>query len=346
MKALILAGGKGTRLRPLTVYTPKPVVPVLNRPFLLYQLEILRRAGIDDIVLSLNYQPDKIKILLGDGAEYGVRLSYVTEPSPMGTAGAVGYSIGDLEDTIVLNGDILTDLVVDELLAAHRQSGADATLCLTPIDNPSAYGMVDFGEDGIITGFTEKPAEGEFDPTAKSYINAGIYVLSPKVLELIEKDKKSSFEYDIFPKAISNGLTLNSYRLDDLYWQDIGTPEKYLSAHHDFQHGLIKRFHIERRSESAEIAPEADICKRSIIGDECVIKPNAKIRNSVIGDSVHIEENAVIEDSVIWSHSRVSDSCQVRSAVLGKGVYLGKSVSVSAGTVLGDKASLTDYTLT
>ena len=346
MKALILAGGKGTRLRPLTVYTPKPVVPVLNRPFLLYQIEILRRAGIDEIVLSLNYQPDKIKILLGDGAEYGVKLSYVTEPSPMGTAGAVGYAIDEPEDTIVLNGDILTDLVVKDLLDAHQNSGADATLCLTPIDDPSSYGMVEVDEEQKILGFKEKPAPGEFDPNATSYINAGIYVLSAEVLGLIEKGKNSSFEYDVFPEAISKGLSLNAFRLDDLYWKDIGTPEKYLSAHHDFLHGLIKRFHVERRAETSEIAPEAIIDKRSIIGEDCVIKPNAVIRNSVLGDSVHVEENAVIEDSVIWSHSRLSPSCEVRSAVLAKGSYVGKSARVSAGTVLGDKASLTDYSIT
>jgi NDP-sugar pyrophosphorylase family protein len=193
MKALILAGGKGTRLRPLTVYQPKPIVPFVNRPFLIYQIEILRRAGIEDITLSLNYQPDKIRHLLGAGADFGVNLTYVTEPSPMGTAGAYRYALGDsMETTVVLNGDILTDLIVKNLLNSHIDSKSAATICLYGVSNPSTYGVVKTDENGSVTAFREKPKTEELNRNAPSLINAGIYVLEPEILNLVPKNKNCS----------------------------------------------------------------------------------------------------------------------------------------------------------
>ena len=158
MHALILAGGKGTRLRPLTVYTPKPIVPFLNRPFLLYQIEILQRAGIKDITLSLSYQPDKIEHILGDGSDYGVNLRFITEPSPMGTGGAYKFAASDIrETTIVLNGDILTDLDITKVIEFHREKKATATIVLAPVENPAAYGLVETAPDGKVLRFIEKP---------------------------------------------------------------------------------------------------------------------------------------------------------------------------------------------
>ncbi|NNE68146.1 MAG: NDP-sugar synthase [Pyrinomonadaceae bacterium] len=346
MKALILAGGKGTRLRPLTVYTPKPIVPVINRPFLLFQIEILRRAGITDIVLSLNYQPNKIQHLLGDGSEYGVDLSYVTEPNPMGTGGAYKYAVGDSEEpTIVLNGDILTDLVVKDLVESHYASKADATICLKRVEDPSAYGAVDSDESGKVTAFREKPKPEDIDESDVNLINAGIYVLEPKVLDLIEEDTNTSFEYDVFPKILENGMHFGSFKLDDAYWCDIGTPNKYLSAHSDFLAGKIRRFHLGKRPESIEIATRATIDEQSVFGENCVIKPGAVIENSVIGEGVHIEERAEVKNSVIWPHSRISNSAKVQDSIVAKGCYVGQNVTVSAGSVLGDKTSLTDYTI-
>src|SRR5687767_10669758 len=176
MQALILAGGKGTRLRPLTVYTPKPIVPVLNRPFLLYQIDILRRAGIADITLSLNYQPNKIEFLLGDGSGFGVNLRYVTEPAPMGTAGAYKFAGGNLrETTVVFNGDILTDVDISKIIEFHREKKAAATIVLTPVENPSAYGLVETDEQGRVLRFLEKPKPEELANLATKNINAGIY---------------------------------------------------------------------------------------------------------------------------------------------------------------------------
>jgi NDP-sugar pyrophosphorylase family protein len=344
MQALILAGGKGTRMRPLTVYTPKPIVPFLNRPFLLFQIEILRRAGIKDITLSLSYQPDKIEHLLSDGAEHGVNLRYVTEPSPMGTGGAYKYAAEAIrETTIVFNGDILTDLGVSKVIEFHRQKQAEATIVLTPVENPSAYGLVETDEESKVLRFSEKPKQEELVNLKTKNINAGIYILEPSVLDLIPKDENYSFEYNVFPDLLKNEKSFYAYVLTGNYWRDIGTPNSYLNAHHDFFNGKIKGFKVERDNQS-DIATAAIVDKHSIIGADCIIKPGAKVINSVIGSGVHIEEKAVIENSVIWSHTRVSGSAQIRNAVVGRSCHIGRNVSVGEGTILGDKTSLTDYT--
>ena len=170
MHALILAGGKGTRLRPLTIYTPKPIVPVMNRAFLLFQIDILRRAGITDITLSLSYQPDKIEQILGDGSDVGVKLRFITEPSPLGTGGAYRYASDELNDTtVVLNGDILTTADISKIVAFHRASNAEATISLTPVENPSAFGLVEVNKDRQVMGFIEKPS---MDVVKKKKLNS------------------------------------------------------------------------------------------------------------------------------------------------------------------------------
>lgn len=345
MRALILAGGKGTRLRPLTVYTPKPIVPVINRPFLLYQIEILRRAGINEIVLSLNYQPDKIRHILGDGSEFGVELSYVTEPQPMGTGGAFHYAAnGSMETTIVLNGDIFTDLVIKKVIEDHASNGADATICLAEVEDPTAYGLVETKSTGEILRFSEKPKAEDLSPNQVNFINAGIYVLESKILNLIPENTFCSFEYDVFPRILEEKLKFRAHALDNAYWCDIGTTEKYLKAHLDFMAGKIKRFDLDVKQETAEIATSASVDKRSVIGADCIIKPGASIVNSVIGEGVHIDEKATIENSVIWPHTRISDSASITGAVIAKSCYIGKNTVVSEGVVLGNKTSLTDYT--
>ncbi len=346
MQALILAGGKGTRLRPLTVYTPKPIVPVLNRPFLLYQIEILRRAGIKDITLSLSYQPDKIEDLLGDGFDYGVNLRYVTEPAPMGTGGAYKFAASRIrETTVVLNGDILTDLDLFKVIGFHQQKRAEATIVLTPVENPAAYGLVETDEDAKVLQFLEKPKPAELANLTTKNISAGIYILEPGVLDTIPEGENYSFEYNVFPDLLKRQKAFHAFVMKGNYWRDIGTPQSYLEAHHDFLSGQIKGFEAEKPGES-DVATAAIIDKNSIVGAGCIIKPNAKIINSVIGAGVHIEEKAVVENSVIWSHTRISSQSHIENAVIGRSCYIGRNVSVGKGAVLGDKTSLTDYTRT
>ena len=343
MRALILAGGKGTRLRPLTVYTPKPVVPIVNKPFLLYQLEILARAGITDVTLSLSYQPNKIEDSLGDGSEYGVHITYVTEPSPLGTAGAFRFAAGDSkETTIVLNGDILTDVDLKAVVDKHRSGGAEATITLARVSDPSKYGLVETDADGKVLRFIEKPSYEEAKSLGIDTINAGIYVLEPSVLDLIDEGVNSSFEYFVFPALLEAGRPVLSHIIEDGYWRDIGTPESYLAAHHDLLAGRLPQIAIDR-STSPETAPTARIDSTSVIGENCVIKPNARIINSVLGPGVHVEEKAVISGSVIWGHTRISTYAEVNDSVIGRGSHIGRNVTLRPGTVIGDKGNLPDY---
>lgn len=344
MQALILAGGKGTRLRPLTVYTPKPIVPFLNQPFLLYQIEILRRARIEEITLSLSYQPDKIELILGDGSDYGVNLRFITEPSPMGTGGAYKFAASDIrETTVVLNGDILTDLDIARVVEFHKSKQAAATLVLAPVENPSAYGLVETDADGKVLRFREKPKPEELDALTVNTINAGIYILEPEVLDLIPKGENYSFEYNVFPELLNRQMPFYAYIMRDNYWRDIGNPQSYLQGHHDFLSGKIKGFELEK-SDSAEISHTAIVDKTSLVAEECIIKPGARIINSVIGRGVLVEEKAFIENSIVWSHTRISSGAEVKNAVIGRSCHIGKNAVVSDGAVLGDKTSLTDYT--
>lgn len=344
MQALILAGGKGTRLRPLTVYTPKPIVPVMNRPFLLYQINILKKAGVTDITLSLSYQPDKIEHVLGNGSDFGVNLRYITEPSPMGTGGAYKFAAESLEaTTIVLNGDILTDLNLEEMIEFHRAKRSAATLALVPVEDVSRYGVSEIDEDNAITRFIEKPEFTAIKEISSKNINAGIYILEPSILDLIAKDANRSFEYDVFPQILERGIPFFGYVIKENYWQDIGTPENYLRAHHDFLSSKISGFELDE-SAASDIATRADVDRRSLLGEGCTVKPGARIINSVIGAGVYVDEKAVIENSVVWSHTKVSTAAEIRNAIVGRSCHIGRNASISDGSVLGDKTTLTDYT--
>ncbi|MDT5159666.1 MAG: mannose-phosphate guanylyltransferase [Acidobacteriota bacterium] len=344
MQALILAGGKGTRLRPLTVYTPKPVVPICNRPFLLYQIDTLKQAGVTDITLSLSYQPNKIEQQLGDGSDFGVKISYTVEPQPMGTAGAYKYAEGLIrEPTVVFNGDIVTDLDLKAVIREHNERKAAATIVLAPVENPSAYGLVETEADGRVRRFLEKP---KADEISCNTINAGTYVLDPKILDIIPAGENFSFEYGVFPALLERGERFYAHIPDDGYWIDIGTPARYLQVHGDMLAGRVGGINLTDRRGVAVIATHAEIDDLSIIADDCTVKPGAQIINSVLGEGVHVEEKARIENSVIWPHTRVGAGAQVLSAIVGRGCHIGRSASVGAGTVLGDKTNLTDYTLT
>ena len=343
MKGLILAGGKGTRLRPLTVFTPKPVVPVVNKPFLLYQLEILRRAGIDDITLSLSYQPDKIESVLNEAGDLGVNINFITEPNPMGTGGAYRFASGDSrETTIVFNGDILTNCGLKKMIAFHKANKAEATIALTPIEDPSRYGLVASGSDGRVLEFLEKPKPEELQRANVNTINAGIYILEPSILDLIPKGENRSFEYNVFPEILARGLPFFAYVMNDECWRDIGTPESYLAAHIDLLNGTIGGFEIDRTAR-ADVATAANVDRSSVLGEGCVIKPSARVLNSVLGPGVHVEEKALVENSVVWSHTRISNFAEVSDSVIGRSCYIGRNVVVRPGCVLGDKASIPDY---
>jgi len=341
MKGLILAGGKGTRLRPLTINTPKPVVPVANSPFLLYQIDLMRSAGIDEIILSLSYQPRKIEDLLKDGSDYGVWIRYAVEGTPLGTGGAFKNAEEHISDsTVVFNGDVLTAIDLAAVVAHHRAKRAVATIVLTPVDNPSAYGLVETNEEGWIQRFIEKPGP---DEVTCNTINAGIYVLEPSVLKYMPKGEPYSFERGLFPTLLEHKEPVMSFLLDK-YWIDIGTPQKYLEVHHDI---LSRKFVSPRVAKSAldrhSLPPGAVVDERSIIGRDVTIRDGVRIENSVIGNNCKIDEGVHIVDSVIWSGNTVDADARISGSLIGKGCYIGRSAKLRPGVVLGDKTVITDF---
>jgi mannose-1-phosphate guanylyltransferase len=348
MKAILLAGGKGTRLRPLTVHTPKPIVPIFNRPFLYYQLDLLRQVPeIDEAILSLNYQPRRIEEIFGEGEGLGIRLRYVVEPQPLGTGGAIRYAGDQLtESVVVFNGDVLTQVDLGAVLTLHRERKAKATIVLTPVENPRAYGLVETDGDRNIKRFLEKPGEDEITCNT---INAGIYVLEPETFDRIPKDTAWSIERSFFPSLIERHETFVAYVYDG-YWIDIGTPAKYLQVHKDIMDGRyqappfvgnVSKAHV---AEGARVEDGVDLQGPCFVDEGAVVKPGARILPySVIGRQTHIEEAAVVEDSIIWPNGWIGREAQVAGSILGRNCHIGRNAILDPGAVLGDKTVITDY---
>jgi len=312
MRAVVLVGGFGTRLRPLTFTTPKPMLPVGHRPIVENLVRMLSAAGVDEVVLGLGFKPEPFMEAFPDGMCAGVRLHYAVEPEPLDTAGAIKFAArhAGIDDTfVVVNGDVLTDLDVAALIAFHRSSGAEATIHLTPVDDPSAYGVVAMAADGRVERFVEKPAPG----TAPSnLINAGTYVLDASVLDRIESGRKVSIERETFPAIVADGR-LFAMATDD-YWIDTGRPEPYLRANLDMIDGV-------RRTLCA--VP---------VEDGAVVDATASVRHSLVSRSATIGANSVVEDSVVLGSSVIGDNVRIRrSIVMGR---IGSGASVT-DTVIG-----------
>src|SRR5689334_10360840 len=350
MKAILLAGGKGTRLRPLTIHTPKPIVPIFDRPFLHYQLDLLKQVPeIDEVILSLNYQPRRIEEIFGDGSESGLAIRYVVEPSPLGTGGAVRYAGESLHDSVVVfNGDVLTQVDLGAVIAMHRERKARATIVLTPVDNPSAYGLVESDAEGNIRRFLEKPKPDEI---TTNHINAGIYVLEPETFDRIPSDVSWSIERSYFPSLIERGETFVAY-LYDGYWIDIGTPEKYVQVHRDIMDGRFTAAPFANLGEPRiSIARDARVESGAHIEGPCFIDEGALIKAgahvgpySVLGRQTQVDEEAHVERAIVWPNCRIGGHASVQDAILGRNCHVGRNVSVNGGAVLGDKTTLTDFT--
>ena len=350
MKAILLAGGKGTRLRPLTIHTPKPIVPIFNRPFLHYQIDLLKQIPeIDEVILSLNYQPRRIEEIFGDGSDLGIKIRYVVEPAPLGTAGAIKYAGDKVTDSVVVfNGDVLTQIDLAAVIRLHRERQARATIVLTPVDNPTAYGLVESDAEGNVRRFLEKPKAEEI---TTNHINAGIYILEPDTFDRIPDDVPWSIERSYFPSLIERKETFVAYVYNG-YWIDIGTPEKYTQVHHDIMDGRyqaapFKDLPQPRHSISgdARIEDGAVIEGPCFIDEGVVIKAGARIGPySVIGRQTQIDEHAVVEGGIIWPNCRIGEHAAVRGAIVGRNCHLGRHTTIHHGAILGDKTTLTDYT--
>ncbi|MBV8374998.1 MAG: NDP-sugar synthase [Candidatus Eremiobacteraeota bacterium] len=346
MQAIVLVGGEGTRLRPLTYRTPKPMVPIVNVPFLARTMERLYEAGIRDVILPAGYMPQAIVDYFGDGSSFDMRITYVIEETPLGTAGA----IKNVEQHIagrffVLNGDILTSLDLTAMLRYHDQKHGLGVIHLIRVDDPSPFGCVVHDDRGRVSAFVEKPPKGEA-PTNE--INAGTYLLEPEVLQYIPDGRNVSIERETFPQIIAAGKPLYAYTTDD-YWIDVGRPENYLAAHRDVlsgamplavEPGISGRGAEALRGHPGVVPPvhadddvvvdaSAKVGPNVVLGRGCSIGAQAVVRDSVLWERVSVGSGAIIEEGIVASRATIGPKAQI-----GRGSVIGHDVTVEPGQVL------------
>jgi mannose-1-phosphate guanylyltransferase len=325
MKAVVLVGGFGTRLRPLTLTTPKQMLPVIDRPMLEHVIAGLSRHGVDEVTLSLGYKEDVFHEAYPDSECAGVALKYAVEPEPLDTAGAVRFAAeaaGIDETFIVINGDVFTDLDVTEVWNRHHEVGAEGTIALTPVDDPSRYGVVPTDEDGRVLGFVEKPPRDEA-PT--NWINAGTYVLEPSVIRRIETGRKVSIERETFPSLVEAGGLWAAQ--SDAYWVDAGTPQTYMQIQMDLLDG-VRGAAVNGVSSGASIADGA-IVERSVVMDGASVAAGAMVRDAIISSGARVSADAVVEGSVVGPNAIVGERARITGMTM-----IGDGALVEAGTAL------------
>jgi len=348
MKAVILAGGEGTRLRPLTSNQPKPMLPLVNRPMMEHIVRLLAQHGFDDIVVTVAFLANHIRNYFGDGSEFGVRMRYATEDSPLGTAGSVRNAADELDDTfLVISGDVLTDIDLGAFVKAHRDSGAFASIALKRVENPLEFGIVITRPDGMIERFLEKPTWGQvFSDT----INTGIYVLEPSVFDLIPEGEVVDFSGDVFPAALAQGRPLLGEVVEG-YWEDVGTLEAYLSSHADVLDGRV-RVDIDGfqlgpgvwLGEGADVDPDAKIEGPVVIGDNSRVEAGAHLRQyTVLGSDVVVKQHAFLERAVCHDHVYVGPFVRIRGSVIGRSSDLRSHARTEEGVVLGDECFVGEH---
>jgi mannose-1-phosphate guanylyltransferase len=340
VQALILVGGEGTRLRPLTSVVPKPVVQLVDRPFMSFMLEWLRSHGVDDVVLSCGFRADAVRQVLGDGSQLGLRLRYVEEPRPLGTGGALKYAEELLDERFfMLNGDVLTDIDLTEQLARHERTGARGTLALIGVEDPSAYGLVRLNDDGSVNEFLEKPGpEVELDT---NLVNAGAYILEREILSgMAPAGTNISIERDVFPTLVGHGLY--GFDVGSVYWMDIGTPARYLQATFDILEGLV-RTEVGDELQGASLClvrsgpPAGRVLPPALVGSGCRIEEHATVGGrAVLGRDVWIGEGAHVESSVILDGARIGARATVSGSIVGPRAAIGAHTHLDGGVVLGE----------
>jgi mannose-1-phosphate guanylyltransferase len=343
MQALILAGGQATRLRPLTSRVPKLVVPLVGRPFISYMLDWLCSHGVDDVIMSCGFLADGVKLVLGDGSQFGVRLRYVDEPVPLGTGGALKFAEELLDERFfVLNGDELTDIDLTKQLEQHERTGARATLALIGVDDPSAYGLVRRRDDCSVTEFLEKPGADQVLDT--NLVNAGAYILEREILaEMAPSGTNISIERDVFPKLVDHGLY--GYEAGG-YWLDIGTPARYLQATYDILEGKVNtKVGARLTANGMRLLPEGGVAGRIaapvLIEDGCGVAATATIGGRVVlGRGVQIAAGANVEDSVLLDGVRVGARTHIRGAIISRDVVIGERCMIDGHVVLGEGVRL------
>jgi len=342
VKAVILVGGEGTRLRPLTYSTPKTMVPILNRPFLEHMLKYMKSHRIDDVVLALCYLPDHIKDYFGDGSGHGVKLTYVVEDSPLGTAGAVKNVAQHLDETFfIFNGDVFTDMNLTAMLETHRKKSAKATIALTSVDDPTMYGVVETDSNGRVKRFIEKPKR---EAVTTNTINAGTYILEPDLLDYIPANQSYMFERGLFPLLLERGDPFYSFNSHG-YWIDIGTPEKYMQVNNDLLAGdITTEFPGSAYSRNVwteagcNIHPKAKLDGPVVIGRNCVIEAQAHIKGPVvIGPNCSIGAGSLVEKSIVWHNVKIGKGAKLQQCIIADAVSIGEGCDIAEGCIIGNK---------
>jgi mannose-1-phosphate guanylyltransferase / phosphomannomutase len=341
VKAVIMAGGEGTRLRPLTSNQPKPMMPLANRPMMEHIVRLLARHGFDDIVVTVAFLASAIRSYFGDGSEFGVRMGYATEETPLGTAGSVRNAKDQLDERfLVISGDVLTDIDLSEVVAAHEARGALATIGLTAVENPLEFGIVITNEDGSIERFLEKPGWGQvFSDT----VNNGIFVLEPEIFDHIPGGRAVDFSGEVFPGLLDAGARLDGHVCSG-YWEDVGTLEAYMSAHRDVLDGRVDvevpGFRLDEGlwlGEGAEVDPGARLEGPAVVGDNTRVEAGARLGPyTVLGSNVMVSADADLERSVIHDTSYLGKGARLRGTVIGRSADLRAGVRCEDGVVVGD----------
>jgi mannose-1-phosphate guanylyltransferase / phosphomannomutase len=341
MKAVIMAGGEGSRLRPLTSNQPKPLLPIANRPMMEHVIDLLRTHGITDIVVTLAFMPDAIRQHFGNGSDYGVNIEYVVEREPLGTAGSVRNAAHLLDDTfLVISGDVLTDIDLSEIVRFHEEKQAMVTIGLTPVSNPLEFGIVITRADGTIERFLEKPSWGQvFSDT----VNTGIFVVDPSVLDEVPEGQQVDFSGEVFPKLLADGAPLYG-AVAHGYWEDVGTLESYLRAHHDVLDRTVvvdvPGFAVRDGvwlGEGVDVHPDATIEGPAVLGDNCRIESGVRLGPySVLGNDVRVRSGVDLERVVLLDHCFIGRGAQLRGTVAGRSCDFRDHARVETGAVLGD----------
>jgi mannose-1-phosphate guanylyltransferase len=341
VQALILAGGEGTRLRPLTTTHPKPVVPLVDRPFIGFMLDWLRGHGIDEVVMSCGHMAEGVRAVLGDGSGFGVKLHFVEEPRPLGTGGALKFAEDLLHGRfLMLNGDVLSDIDLSAQIAQHERTGARATLALTPVEDPSAYGLVRTADDSQVTEFVEKPSADQIDTNT---ISAGAYVLERSVLDLLQPGRPASIERDVFPRLVGDGLY--GY-VDHGYWMDIGTPERYLQGTFDILEGTVTTEVAARMGEhfacvAGDVSGGGRVIPSALVESGCRIGRGSRVGGRVVLErGVTVGEHTTVERAVLLEGATVGAGCTLSGCIVGAGVTIGDECHVDGLSVLGAGVSL------
>ncbi|HEY6532929.1 MAG TPA: sugar phosphate nucleotidyltransferase [Acidimicrobiales bacterium] len=345
MKAVIMAGGEGTRLRPLTSNAPKPLLPLVNRPMMEHIVGLLKRHGIDDIVVTVAFMANAIRDYFGDGSEFGVKISYATEESPLGTAGSVRNAKDHLtERFLVISGDVLTDIDLGAIIDVHEQNKAMATIGLVHVENPLEFGIVITRDDGSIERFLEKPTWGQvFSDT----INTGIFVLEPEIFDYIDADRPVDFSGEVFPRLLEDGQPLYG-AVAEGYWEDVGTLDAYVRAHKDILDAKVEvdipGFEVRPGvwvGEHADVHPDASLTGPAVIGDNCRIEPGATVGEyTVLGSNVRVRNGAFLERTVVNDNAYLGDGVRLRGTVVGRNCDLRAGVRTEEGVVIGDECFL------